>query len=362
MSSDYTFEGWLGHDANAIGNMKWGSYEPKQWRETDVDIRITHCGICGTDLHSLRSGWAESYGPTEYPCVVGHELVGQAVKVGKEVQGIQVGDRVGVGAQSDSCHKCEECLADREQYCMVGNVPTYTARYLDGSGKTYGGYADYARVPGHFVIKIPDGVPSEAAGPLLCGGITIYSPLKVNGAGPGLKVGIVGIGGIGHFGVLFAKALGAERVVAISRTSSKKEDAFELGADELIATDEDKDWAKHHAMSLDLIISTVSSANIPLSGYLSLLRPHGQFINIGAPDDPFPSFHAFALIGRAVKIGGSAIGSPKDIREMLELVAQKGIKPMIEKRSMKDANQAVVDMENNKARYRYCLVNEKHLK
>jgi alcohol dehydrogenase (NADP+) len=270
MATDYKFEGWCGLDADSVnGHMVWKEYEPKKWAETDVDIQVTHSGICGSDLHTLRSGWGE----TEYPCVVGHEIVGRIVRVGKEVKGLKVGDRVGVGAQSDSCRTCEECKAGREEYCITGMVTTYNARHYDGS-KSYGGHALYSRVPDHFVIKIPDGVSSEAAGPLMCGGVTIYSPLVKNGCGPGKKVGIIGIGGIGHFGLLFAKALGADRVVAISRTSSKKEDALKLGADEFIATAEDKDWSKKNAGTLDLIISTVSSANMPFGEYLGLLRRH----------------------------------------------------------------------------------------
>jgi alcohol dehydrogenase (NADP+) len=357
MATDYKFQGWMGLDSNSIkGNMVWQEYEPKEWAETDVDIQVTHSGICGSDLHTLRSGWGE----TDYPCVVGHEIVGKAVRVGKDVKNIKLGDRVGVGAQSDSCRECEECQAGNEQYCTVQNVNTYNSKHFNG-GKAYGGHADYSRVPSHFVIKIPDGVPSEAAGPLMCGGVTIYSPLKEGGCGPGKKVGVVGIGGIGHFGLLFAKALGADKVVAISRSSSKKADAMKLGADEFIATAEDDKWDEHHANSLDLIISTVSAGDMPLSGYLSLLRPHGQFTQVGAPDDELPGFSAFALIAKNAKLGGSSIGSPEVIKEMLELVASKGIQPWVETRPMEDANQAIVDMEAGKARYRYTLVNKKHL-
>jgi alcohol dehydrogenase (NADP+) len=358
MATDYKFEGWCGLDPDSVhGNMVWQAYTPKIWAETDVDIRVTHSGICGSDLHTLRSGWGE----THYPCVVGHEIVGRIVRVGSSVSsGLRVGDRVGVGAQSDSCRTCVECEAGREEYCTTNMVTTYNAEHFDGS-RAHGGHADYARVPAHFVIKIPDGVASEAAGPLMCGGVTAYSPLVKNGCGPGKTVGIVGIGGIGHFGLLFAKALGADRVVAISRSSAKKKDALELGADEFIATAEDTDWDKKHAGTLDLIISTVSSADMPLDGYLRLLRRHSTFIQVGAPDDKLPSFSAGALLSNDTKIGGNSIGSPDRIREMLNFVAEKKISCWIETRPMEEANQAIVDMENNKARYRICLVNEKHL-
>jgi alcohol dehydrogenase (NADP+) len=237
---------------------------------------------------------------------------------------------------------------------MVG---TYNGTYPNG-GKSYGGYSTYNRSPSHFVIKIPDGISSADAAPMLCGGITTYSPLRQNGCGPGKKVGIVGVGGLGHFGILFAKALGADHVVAISRKSDKKEDALKLGADEFIATGEEEDWATRHAHSLDLIISTASSSKMPLAQYCGLLRFRGTFIQLGAPEDGAFELPAFSLIVKGIKIGGSLIGSPGDIREMLELAAAKGVKPWIQERPMKDANQTIVDMDNGDARYRYVLTNE----
>lgn len=199
-----------------------------------------------------------------YPCCVGHEIVGTAVRVGSKVEGIKVGDRVGVGAQSGSClgskGDCEECAMGLEQYCSKF-VPTYDGIHLNG-GKSYGGYALYNRCPAHFVVKIPDSIPSSQAAPMLCGGVTVYSPLRNNGCGPGKRVGIIGVGGLGHFAVLFAKAMGADKVVAISRKASKSADALKLGADSYIATDDDPDWAKNNARTLDLIISTVASSKV----------------------------------------------------------------------------------------------------
>jgi alcohol dehydrogenase (NADP+) len=312
MSTNYEFKGWMGLDKNSVkGQLKYQAYEPKTFEETDVDIKITHCGICASDLHTLRSGW----GPALYPCVVGHEIVGHAVRVGSKAEkGIKVGDRVGVGAQSASCLKaeCEECTSGLEHHCQIQNTNTYNSRYANGD-KSYGGYADYWRGPSHFVFKIPDALPSDAAAPMLCGGVTAFSPLQVNGAGPGKKVGIVGIGGLGHYGLMFAKEMGCDEIVAISRSSGKKEDAMKMGATGFIATDEDKDWARHHANSLDLIVSTVSSPKMPLTQYLMLLRVNGQFIQIGAPEDRLPPIAAFSLIVKGCKIGGSMIGSPKQI-------------------------------------------------
>lgn len=267
---------------------------------------------------------------------------------------------MGVGAQSGSCLNangdCEACASGLEQHCnkMVG---TYNGTYANG-GKSYGGYSLYNRSPSHFVVKIPDAIPSAEAAPMLCGGITTYSPLRQHGCGPGKKVGIVGVGGLGHFGILFAKALGADRVVAISRKANKREDALKLGADAYIATDDDEDWVKNNAQSLDLIISTVSSSKMPITGYCSLLRTRGTFVQMGAPEDGGLEIPVFALIMKGIKLGGSLIGSPDEIREMLELAAAKKIKPWIEERPMKEANQAIQDMDAGKARYRYVLVNE----
>jgi len=193
---------------------------------------------------------------------------------------------------------------------------------------------------------------------MLCGGVTVYSPLRKNGCGPGKKVGIVGLGGLGHFGVIFAKALGADKVVAISRSSSKKADALAMGADAYIATAEDKNWSRQHSRTLDLIVCTVSSSDMPIDKYLHLLRPWGKFVQVGAPEDKLPALRAFALIGKGCSMSGSNIGSPREIEEMLAFAEKKGIKPWVQTRSMNDANAAVVDMEAGKARYRYVLVQQ----
>lgn len=226
---------------------------------------------------------------------------------------------------------------------------------------SYGGYANYHRADSRFTFKIPDEIPSEEAAPMLCGGITIYSPLVDNGCGPGKTVGIIGVGGIGHFGILFAKALGADKVVAISRRGSKREDALKLGADEYIATDEEADWTSKHSRSLDLIVSTVSSPNMPLEGYLSVLKPKGAFIQIGLPDDKLPSVNAFAFVMKGVKFAGSLIGPPWQIEEMLKFAADKKVKPWTETHPMSEANKAVLDFEAGKPRYRITLVNERNV-
>ncbi|KAI2473356.1 NADP-dependent alcohol dehydrogenase C [Annulohypoxylon bovei var. microspora] len=352
------FQGWLGKTPESVnGKMEWGAYEPKKWTEDDVDIEISHCGICGSDIHVLKSGW----GATPYPCVVGHEIVGKAVRVGNNVKHVKAGDRVGVGPQARSCQQstCSDCSNGLESYCHNESINTYGSVYPNDEGKSYGGYADYNRTNGNFVFRIPDGLDSASAAPMLCAGVSVYSPLKQNGCGPGKTVGIVGVGGLGHFGILFAKALGADRVVGISRRADKREDALKLGADEYIATSEDKDWVAKHSRTLDLIISTVSSEKMPLNEYMFLLRTKGTLIQIGAPDGGIlPPISAFALIPSGTKIGGSMTGAPREIREMLQLAADKKIKPWVQERPLKEANQAILDFEDGKPRYRYVLVNE----
>ncbi|KAH8431143.1 NAD(P)-dependent alcohol dehydrogenase [Aspergillus melleus] len=375
MSSD-TFQGWVAHDATSP--LTFTTFTPKPFEPTDIEIDITHCGICGTDLHTLRSGWA----PADYPCVLGHEIIGTVRRVGSAVssptpststssspsqsddQTIQPGDRVGIGAQSASCLRpdCAACADGQENYC-TRMTATYNSRYRDdANSKSYGGYATRWRGPAHFAFKIPAALSSAEAAPLLCGGVTMFAPLRKYGAGPGKSVGIVGIGGLGHMGILFAKAMGCDSVVGISRTSSKKADAVTgLGADGFIATSEEKNWAKRHSRTLDLIICTVDAADMPLSGYLRLLKLDGTFVQVGAPEQPLPALTAWSLMQKSVKVTGSSIGSPEDIREMLRLAAEKRVVPWIQKRAMREVNEALGDMHEGKARYRYVLENGEEL-
>ena len=203
--------------------------------------------------------------------------------MGRNIKHVKAGDRVGVGPQALSCLQpdCYECSSGHENYCKRLVVHTYGSVYPDDVGKSYGGYANYNRTNGRFVVKIPEELPSEIAAPLLCAGLTVYTPLRDNECGPGKSVGIVGAGGLGHFAILFAKALGADKVVGISRKASKKADALALGADQYIATEDDTQWHLKNAASLDLIISTVSSSDMPLAEYLSLLRVNGSYVQVG---------------------------------------------------------------------------------
>lgn len=310
-------------------------------------------------LNALTDTSCALQGQTTYPCCVGHEIVGTAVRVGSQArEGIAIGDRVGVGPQGYTCRRpdCESCSKGQENYCPR-RLGTYGDRYPDGS-VSYGGFADYCRHNSYSVFSIPENLASEDAAVMLCAGSTVYEPLKEHGAGPETKVGIIGIGGLGHLGVLFAKAIGCQRVVAFSRSGSKQEDALKLGADEYIATAERRDWAEQHASTLDFIICTVSDPRMPLQEFLGLLRPKGTFCQVGIPEEPLPQLETMALVLNGTKIAFSDSASPANIREMLKLAAQKGIKSWTQLRPMNEANQAVADMERGKARFRYVLENK----
>ncbi|KAL6898426.1 putative zinc-binding alcohol dehydrogenase [Trichoderma evansii] len=353
---DIKFEGWVGLDATAAsGHMVWRPFKPKPWEETDIDIKVTYSSICGTDAHILRNGW----GSTQYPICVGHELVGIAVRVGSQVKnGITLGDRVGVGAQADAClgrdGPCDSCSRGQENYCSHA-IYTYAGIHRNGA-PSMGGHALHHRAPSHFVFRIPDGLDSASAASMLCAGITTYAPLRRHGAGPGVRIGVIGLGGLGHFAVLWARALNVDEIVVISRNRSKEQDALALGANSYIATDE-MSWAEPYQRSFHLLLSTVSSSKMPLTEYLSLLKPGGSFIQLGAPEESIP-LPIFPLMQSGLNLCSSGIGSPVEIREMLDLAVAKNVKPWIEERPMSEANQAMIDFEAGKPRFRYVLVNE----
>ncbi|WWD21445.1 hypothetical protein CI109_105930 [Kwoniella shandongensis] len=362
--TDYKFQGWAGDAPDSIeGKLKWIDYEPKEFAEDDVDIKILYCGICASDISTLSEGWMPM--KDNWPQVVGHEIVGEIVRVGSNVKnGLKVGDVAGVGAQCDSCLKCKYCDDHKENYCHGGMTQTYNDKFHRTSpgSKSWGGYANYWRGPSHFVFAIPSQVDPAQAAPLLCGGATVYSPLKQYGAGVTAKeVGIIGIGGLGHFAVLFAKALGA-RVTAISHSDHKKEDAIKLGAEDFLITGENvPDAIKGRERSLDLLLCTSNAPDMPMDAYLSLLKPGGNFVLVGVPETgKLPDISPFTIIMNNVHIGGSAIGSPDTIREMLDLVAEKNIQPWISKYPLSKVNEAVPAMVAGKARYRFVLVNEEN--
>jgi uncharacterized zinc-type alcohol dehydrogenase-like protein len=312
----------------------------------DVLIKVAYAGICHSDIHTARNEW----GKATFPLVPGHEIAGTVEQIGSGVTKYAVGDRVGVGCMVDSCRTCENCVAGEEQYCLEGNVGTYNAIGRDGRS-TDGGYSSHIVVDQDFVVGIPPGISLDVAAPLLCAGITLYSPLTHWGAGPGKRVAIVGLGGLGHMGVKIAHALGAE-VTVLSQTLSKQGDATRLGADHYYATS-DKATFSTLKRQFDLIINTVS-APLPLDAYLSLLRLDGAMVNVGGPPEPM-SFGVFSLIGHRRSLAGSAIGGIRQTQEMLDFCAEHGLGAEVEVISGDQIDQAWDRVVDSDVRYRFVI-------
>ncbi len=314
-------------------------------KPADVLIDIKFAGICHSDIHTARGEWGE----TAYPLVPGHEIAGIVSAVGSDVSKYAVGDRVGVGCMVDSCRECAHCKAGEEQYCLKGNVGTYGGT-LDGK-PTDGGYSEKIVVDENYVLGIPEGIELDVAAPLLCAGITLYSPLKHWGAGPGKKVAIVGMGGLGHVGVKIAHALGAE-VTVLSQTLSKKSDGERFGADHYYATSDDATF-ETLAGTFDLIVNTVS-AKLPMEKYLSLLGLDGTMVNVGAPAEPL-EVPAFALIGGRRSWAGSMIGGIRETQEMLDFCAEHGLGAEIELIPASDITDAYDRVVASDVRYRFVI-------
>jgi uncharacterized zinc-type alcohol dehydrogenase-like protein len=312
----------------------------------DVLIEIAYAGICHSDIHTVRGEW----GDIEYPQVVGHEIVGVVAEVGSDVTGHSVGDRVGVGCMVNSCRECENCLAGEENYCLKGNVGTYAAVDRDGT-LTQGGYSTHVVVDEDFVLRVPEAIPYEAAAPLLCAGITTYSPLHHWKAGPGVKVAVVGMGGLGHMAVKIAAAMGAE-VTVLSQTTSKQDDSMRFGAKAHFAT-KDEATFETLANAFDLIINTVS-APIDLDAYLGLLRRNGTLVSVGAPPQPLP-VTVFTLFSGRRSFAGSGIGGIRETQEMLDFCAEHGIAPEIELIDAEQINEAYERVLSSDVRYRFVI-------
>jgi uncharacterized zinc-type alcohol dehydrogenase-like protein len=312
----------------------------------DVRIDIKFCGVCHSDIHFARGEWGE----IPYPAVPGHEIAGVVAEVGSDVTGFARGDRVGVGCMVNSCRECENCLAGEEQYCLQGNTQTYGSVDRDGT-ITYGGYSDHVVVDEDFVVTIPDGLELDVAAPLLCAGITTYSPLRHWDAGPGKHVGVVGLGGLGHMTVKLAKAMGAE-VTVLSQSLRKHEDGLKLGADGYYATSDDATF-QELARSFDLIINTVSAA-IDIGRFLMLLKTDGALVNVGAPPEPMP-VPAMQLILQRRTFAGSAIGSIRETQEMLDFCAEHGIGAEIEVIAADQLNDAWERVLVSDVRYRFVI-------
>ncbi|MFE9994463.1 NAD(P)-dependent alcohol dehydrogenase [Streptomyces avermitilis] len=320
--------------------------ERREVGEFDVLIDIKFAGICHSDIHQARDGWGEGI----FPMVPGHEIAGIVAEVGSGVTKFQVGDRVGVGCMVDSCRECENCKAGLEQYCVKGNVGTYNA--LDKNGEpTYGGYSEKVVVDENYTVRIPDGLALDVAAPLLCAGITTYSPLKHWNAGPGKKVAVLGMGGLGHMGVKIAHALGAE-VTVLSQSLRKKDDGLKLGADHYYATSDPKTF-EELAGTFDIILSTVS-APLDFGAFLSLLRTDGALVNVGAPEEPI-SINLFSVIAGRKTLAGSGIGGIQETQEMLDFCAEHGLGAEIELISASEINDAYERVLNSDVRYRFVI-------
>jgi uncharacterized zinc-type alcohol dehydrogenase-like protein len=315
----------------------------------DVQVEIAYCGVCHSDLHTVRSEW----GGTKYPCVPGHEIVGHASAVGGEVQGFKVGDTVGVGCLVGSCGHCAACDEGLEQYCENGFVGTYNGPTADAPGHTLGGYSQRIVVDERFVLHIRH--PEEqlaAVAPLLCAGITTYSPLRHWNTGPGKKVGIVGIGGLGHMGIKIAHAMGAH-VVAFTTSEGKRQDAHDLGADEVVIS-RDAEAMKAHAGSFDMILDTVAASH-DLDAFSSLLKRDGTLVLVGVPEHAHPSPNVGNLIFKRRAIAGSLIGGLPETQEMLDFCAKHGIVSDIEMIAARDIDKAYDRMVRSDVKYRFVI-------
>lgn len=320
--------------------------ERREVGEFDVLIDIKFAGICHSDIHQAREGWGEAI----FPMVPGHEIAGIVSEVGPGVTKYRVGDRVGVGCMVDSCRECENCLAGLEQYCLKGNIQTYNGVGKDGE-PTYGGYSQKIVVAESFVLRIPDGLSLDVAAPLLCAGVTTYSPLRHWNTGPGKKVAILGMGGLGHMGVKLAHALGAE-VTVLSQSLRKKDDGLKLGADHYYATSDEQTFRDLRG-SFDLILSTVS-APLNLDQYLSLLKTDGAFVNVGAPEEPV-ALNLFSVIMGRKTLAGSGIGGIRETQEMLDFCAEHGIGAEIELIGADEINDAYERVLGSAVRYRFVI-------
>ncbi len=312
----------------------------------DVSIAIKYAGICHSDIHTAREEW----GSIELPLVPGHEIAGIVEAIGSEVTKFAVGDRVGVGCMVNSCRTCENCLAGEEQYCLKGNIGTYNNVDVDGS-ITRGGYSTHVVVDEHFVLSIPDGLELDVAAPLLCSGITMYSPLSHWKAGPGMKVAIVGLGGLGHVGVKIAHAMGAE-VTILTRSEDKRADAERLGADHFFSTS-NPEVMKTLRGSFDLIINTIS-AGIKAGDYLALLRLDGALVNVGVSPEPYSVRFGQLAQGRR-SLSASGIGGIRETQEMLDFCAANGFGADIEVISAAQIDEAYDRVVASDVRYRFVI-------
>ncbi|QGZ64162.1 NAD(P)-dependent alcohol dehydrogenase [Paraburkholderia acidisoli] len=342
----YPTQGYAARDA--ASPLAPFEFERRDLRDLDVRLDVLFCGVCHSDLHQARDEWRNSI----FPVVPGHEIVGRVTEVGNGVTKFKVGELVGVGCLVDSCRTCPSCDEGLEQYCENGWVGTYNGADKLTGDITFGGYSTQLVVDEAFVLRVPESLDAAAAAPLLCAGITTYSPLRTWGAGPGKKVGIVGLGGLGHMGVKLAHAMGAH-VVLFTTSASKIEDGKRLGADEVVISKDPEQMAKH-ANSFDLIINTVAAQH-DLNPFIELLRRDGTMTLVGAPEHDHPSPQVFNLIMKRRRLAGSLIGGIAETQEMLDFCGKHGITSEIEIIDMQDINNAYERMLKSDVKYRFVI-------
>ncbi|KAG2694402.1 hypothetical protein I3760_08G141900 [Carya illinoinensis] len=337
--------GWAARDSSGV--LSPFKFSRRATGEKDVRFRVLYCGICHSDLHMVKNEWGTSI----YPLVPGHEIVGEVTEVGSRVKKVKVGDKVGVGCVVGACHSCENCNNDLEVYCPK-MILSYGACYYDGT-VTYGGYSDTMVADERYILRLPENMPLDAAAPLLCAGITVYSPLKYYGlAEPGKHIGVVGLGGLGHVGVKFAKAFGA-KVTVISTSSSKKDEALEhLGADSFLLSS-NQEQLEASLGTFDGILDTVSAMHsiLPLIG---LLKSHGKLVMLGAPEKPL-ELPVFPLLMGRKMVAGSATGGMKEIQEMIDFAAKHNITADIEVIPIDYVNKAMERLAKGDVRYRFVI-------
>jgi uncharacterized zinc-type alcohol dehydrogenase-like protein len=321
--------------------------ERRALRPNDVAIRITHCGICHSDLHMARNDWGMSL----YPMVPGHEIVGIVTAVGPDVSKFKVGDRAAVGCLVDSDQTCKHCQTGHEQFCVEGATLTYSGKDRHDGSLTQGGYSDHVIVRQEFVLQLPDSLDISKAAPLLCAGITTYSPLRKYGVGPGQRVGVAGLGGLGHMGVKLAHAMGAH-VTMITTSPGKGDDARALGADEVLIS-KDAEAMAAAAGTFDFILDTIPVAH-DVNPYLNLLAPNGAMVLVGAIE-PLPSIHGALLAMKNRTLAGSLIGGLPETQEMLDFCGEHDIHPEIETIRIDEVNQAYDRLVRGDVRYRFVI-------
>jgi uncharacterized zinc-type alcohol dehydrogenase-like protein len=326
------------------------SFQRRAPLPNDVQLEILFCGVCHSDLHQVRNEW-QMVMPTTYPVIPGHEIVGRVVKAGSGVKKLKEGDIAAVGCMVDSCRKCAHCLAGEEQYCENFMTLTYNAPDKILGGVTYGGYSDSIVVDENYVLRVSNGLDPAGTAPLLCAGITTYSPLRHWNVKKGQKVGIVGLGGLGHMGLKFAKAFGAN-VILFTTSPNKTEDAKRLGADDVVIS-KDPGQMQKHANSLDFILDAVSAEH-DLNSYLNLLKLDGTMVLVGAPEKPTP-IYSFSLIMGRRRLAGSAIGGIRETQEMLDFCAEKGITADVEKIKIQQINEAYERLAKGDVKYRFSI-------